>query len=120
MSGWIMPLRRGKKKVQSNHLVVSGTEMVALRKVRQYGQMLTRNRPVMKTIFTVTLFSVLQYGEKSLENLGNVKDLLLILVAGLVWKWCAIIAQMRKISAVGIRKLVTEVQIIQIFCEIHI
>ena len=56
---------------------------------------------------------------KSLENLENVKDLLLILVAGLVWKWCAIIAQMRKISAVGIRKLVTEVQIIQIFCEIH-
>ena len=69
MSGWIMPLRRGKKKVQSNHLVVSGTEMVALRKVRQYGQMLTRNRPVMKTIFTVTLFSVLQYGNKKFRKL---------------------------------------------------
>ena len=37
-----------------------------------------------------------------------------------MWKWCAIIAQMRKISAVGIRKLVIKVQIIQIFCEIHI
>ena len=58
--------------------------------------------------------------KKRLKNIENVKDLLLILVAGFVWKWCAIIAQMRKISAVGIRKLVTEVQIIQIFCEIHI
>ena len=60
MSGWIMPLRRVKRKVQSSHFVVFGVERAALKKVMQYGHMVTRNSPVMKTIFTVTLFSILQ------------------------------------------------------------
>ena len=61
--GWIIPLRRGKKKVQSSHLVDSGVVKAALAKAKQKGKMVTRKRPAMQTILIVTLLRFLQEGE---------------------------------------------------------
>ena len=55
-----MLLRRGKKKVQSSHMVDSGVLKAALAKATQKGEMVTRKRPVIKTILIVTLLSCLQ------------------------------------------------------------
>ena len=56
-------MRRGKKKVQSSHLVDSGVVKAALAKVKQKGEIVTRKRPAMQTILIVTLLRVLQKGE---------------------------------------------------------
>ena len=58
--GWNMPLRRGKKKVQSSQMVDSGVLKAALAKAEQKGEIVTRKRPVMQTILIVTLLSFLQ------------------------------------------------------------
>ena len=68
-----MPLRRGKEKVQSSHMVDSGVLKAALAKAKQKGETVTRKRPVMKTILIVTLLSLLQGGgfSKRLEKADN-------------------------------------------------
>ena len=71
----------------------------------------------MQTILIVTLLRVLQKGESCNKVQNQIKDLLLTHMGGLTKKWCAIMAQMRKISKEGIRKFVKHVQNIQIFCE---
>ena len=109
-------MRRGKKKVQSSHLVDSGVVKAALAKVKQKGEMVTRKRQVMKTILIVTLFSFLRKNVvRWVEVEAKYRDLLLTHIGGLTKKWCAIIAQMKKINEEGIRKFVTQVQNIQIF-----
>ena len=65
--GWMVALRRGKKKVQSSHLVVSGMLKAALAKTKQKGETVTRKRPVMNTIFIVALFSILEEQEDLLR-----------------------------------------------------
>ena len=57
MTGWKVPLRRGRKKNQSSHLVDSGISKPALAKTKQKGETVRRKSPVMQTIFIVALFS---------------------------------------------------------------
>ena len=60
MTGWKVPLRSGKKKNQSSHLVDLGISKAALAKTKQKGEVVRRKRPVMQTIFIVALLSTLQ------------------------------------------------------------
>ena len=58
--GWIAPLRRGAKNVQSSQMVDLGVSKAALAKTKPKGEMVRRKRPVMQTIFIVAVFSTLQ------------------------------------------------------------
>jgi len=100
--GWKVPLRRGRKKNQSSHLVDSGISKPAPAKTKQKGATVIRKRPVMQTIFIVALFNTL----------------LLMLLGGFMIKWCSIIPQMKKISSDGIRKFVMHAQNTQILSSI--
>ena len=57
MTGLSIPLSKEMGRVRSNHLVVNtGALIVALRKTRQYGEIVRRNSPARSTILSVTDF----------------------------------------------------------------